>query len=32
MWSFVSAKTTSTASGSEKFLAMYQKSPPEVLY
>ena len=25
-------KTTSYASGSEKLLAMYQKSPPKVLY
>lgn len=25
-------KTTSCASGSEKLLAMYQKSPPKVLY
>ena len=26
------SKTTSCASGSEKLLAMYQKSPPKVLY
>ena len=29
---FCFTKTTSYASGSEKLLAMYQKSPPKVLY
>ena len=29
---FCLTKTTSCASGSEKLLAMYQKSPPKVLY
>lgn len=29
---FCLSKTTSCASGSEKLLAMYQKSPPKVLY
>ena len=30
--SYCFTKTTSYASGSEKLLAMYQKSPPKVLY
>ena len=32
LWLFCLTKTTSCASGSEKLLAMYQKSPPKVLY
>ena len=31
-FSFCLTKTTSCASGSEKLLAMYQKSLPKVLY